>query len=147
QVVTNGAGVNSSNYNNPRYNELFEKMKLMENTPERMAIIREMLDILHTDTPWASSFHPHSYVLNNPWVYNSKPHGISKAVLKYLRIDPELRAEMQREINRPVVWPLIIVALILLVMALPGYLAYRRRLNHRIQVENATVDESKEGGR
>ena len=133
QVVTNGAGVNSSNFNNARYNELFEKMKLMENSPERMEIIREMIDILHHETPWASSFHPHGYVLNNAWVYNSKPHGISKSVLKYLRIDPEERSRMQAAWNDPVLWPLVLVALIILVTALPGYVAYRRRLNHRIR--------------
>jgi oligopeptide transport system substrate-binding protein len=132
QVVSNGAGVNSSNYDNPRYNELFEKMKLMENTPERMAIIREMLAILHDDVPWASSFHPHSYVLNNEWVSNSKPHGISKAVIKYLKIDPERRTELQAQWNSPVIWPLILVVALLFVVALPGYMAYRRRLQHRV---------------
>lgn len=133
QVVTQGAGVNSSNFDNARYNALFEEMKLMENSPERMEIIREMIDILHHEMPWASSFHPHSYVLNNAWVHNSKPHGISKSVLKYLRIDPEQRARMQAEWNSPVLWPLFMVVIIILVTALPGYLAYRRRLNHRIR--------------
>lgn len=131
-VSSNGAGVNSSNYNNPRYNKLFEEMKLMENTPERMAIIREMLALVHDDVPWASSFHPHSYVLNNEWVSNSKPHGISKAVIKYLKIDPERRTELQAQWNSPIVWPLIFVALLLLVFALPGYMAYHRRLQQRI---------------
>jgi hypothetical protein len=104
----------------------------MENTPERMAIIREMLAILHDDVPWASSFHPHSYVLNNEWVSNSKPHGISKAVIKYLKIDPERRTELQAQWNSPVIWPLILVAALLFVVALPGYMAYRRRLQHRV---------------
>ena len=132
QVVTQGAGVNSSNYDNPRYNELFREMKLMENSPERMAIIREMIDITQHDMPWASTFHPHSYVLNNAWVYNSKPHGISKAVLKYMRIDPEQRSAMQESSNRPVLWPLLLVTLLIIVLALPGYVGYRRRLNHRV---------------
>lgn len=132
QVVTEGAGVNSSNYNSAEYNALFEQMKLMENSPERMAIIREMLALLYRDVPWASGFHPHSYVLNNAWVYNSKPHGISKSVLKYLRIDPQQRLEQQAALNSPVVWPLMVVALLVVIMALPGYLAYRRRLNQRI---------------
>ncbi len=133
QVVTKGAGVNSSNYNNAEYNRLFEEMKLMENTPERMEIIRRMLDIIHEDTPWASAFHPHGYTLNNAWVYNSKPHGISKALLKYLRIDPQQRLDMQDQWNTPVTWPLLVVLFILIGFATPGYIAYRRRLQQRIR--------------
>jgi len=50
-VATNGAGVNSSNYNNPEFNRLFEEMKTMENTPKRLAIIKAMIKIAQEDAP------------------------------------------------------------------------------------------------
>jgi ABC-type transport system substrate-binding protein len=132
QVVSGGSGVNSTNYDNPEYNRLFEKMKLMEDSPERMAIIRRMIRIMQHDVPWASAWHPHSYVLNNQWVSNSKPHGISKSILKYLKIDPQLRGEKQHEWNQPILAPLWLVALLIAIFAFPGWIAYRRRQQHRI---------------
>ena len=36
-------GENASNYENPKFDALFEKMANMENSPERLKIIKEML--------------------------------------------------------------------------------------------------------
>jgi len=132
QVKTGGSGVNSANYDNPEYNRLFDKMQLMEDSPERLQIIRRMLDIVQRDTPWASSWHPHSYVLNNQWVRNTKPHGISKSVLKYYAVDPDLRQQKQQQWNQPVLWPLVLVLVLVLIIVVPGVLAWRRRQQQRI---------------
>ncbi len=132
QVVTGGAGVNSSNYHNPEYDRLFEQMKLMPDSPERLAIIKRMIAIYQHDAPWASGLHLHSYVLDNPWVKNTKPHGISAATLKYRKIDTDMRAELREQRNQPVLWPLILVALVILVLMIPGYRAYRQRQNYRV---------------
>ena len=132
QVVSGGSGVNSTNYNNAEYNRLFESMKLMENSPERMEIIRRMLEIVQRDMPWASAWHPHSYVLNNHWVQNARAHGISKSILKYLDVDEQARAQAQNQWNQPVLWPLLLVALLLLVLAVPGVIAFRRRQQRRV---------------
>lgn len=130
--VDSTSGVNASNYKNAEYDALFERMRLMENSDERLAIIRDMLVLLQHDMPWGSSFHAHSYVLNNSWVSNSKPHGIANNILKYLNIDPELRQQQQRQRNQPVLWPLLWVALALSLLVLPGYLAYQRRQQRRV---------------
>ncbi|MDP2504811.1 ABC transporter substrate-binding protein [Oceanobacter sp. 3_MG-2023] len=132
QVVTGGAGVNSSNYANADYDRLFEAMKLMPDSPERMTIIKQMLAIYHHDAPWASGWHPHSYVLNNPWVKNTKAHGISKAVLKYYGIDNVERQQARAERNRPVWWPLMLVAALVVLLMIPGYRAYQRRQQARV---------------
>lgn len=132
QVANGGSGVNSANYQNQQYDRLFNQMQLMEDSPERLTIIKKMLAILHKDTPWASSWHPHAYMLNNPWVGNSKPHGISKATLKYLKIDPKLRHELQQQWNQPVLWPLVLTAVLLLGFLVPGFLAYRRRVTKTV---------------
>lgn len=133
QVKSGGSGVNSSNYNNPEYNRLFDRMQLMEDSPERYEIIRRMLALLQRDVPWASAWHPHSYVLNNQWVRNTKAHGISKSVLKYFAVDPQQRQQMQQQWNQPVLWPLLLVLALTALVTVPGLLAWRRRQQQRIQ--------------
>lgn len=129
-VATGGSGVNSANYNNPEYNRLFRKMQLMENSVERFEIIQRMVEIFQHDAPWAAMWHPYSYILNNQWVSNTKPHGISPAVLKYYNIDPQVRQQKQQQWNKPVIWPFIVVLLLLLLVILPGVWAWRR---HQLQ--------------
>lgn len=136
QVASGGTGVNSANYKNAEYDRLFAKMQLMEDSPERMAIIRRMLAIVQYDAPWLSMWHPHSYVLNNAWVRNTKAHGIDKAVLKYFDVDVEQRAVLQRQWNQPVVWPLLAGMAVLLLIAVPSWRAYRRRQHQRIHTQS-----------
>jgi oligopeptide transport system substrate-binding protein len=40
-------------------------MKNMDNTPERLQIIRQMNRILHHDAPWVFGLHPKSYTLGS----------------------------------------------------------------------------------
>ena len=127
-----GSGVNSTNYNNQRFNELFNQMKVMSNSPKRLQIIEEMLEIYRKDRPWASSFHPTTFILNNAWVKNFKPHGISQVTLKYQDIDTELRENRRDEWNKPVVWPLWLFASLCFLVVLPGYLAHRRRQTQKV---------------
>jgi len=127
RVGSGGSGVNSSNYDNPQYNRLFNQMKTMPDSPERLAVIKEMIDIFHRDLPWASGFHPQSFVLNNQWMNNYKPHGISQATLKFQNLDPQLRQQKRQQWNQPVLWPLGLVLIVVLLVTIPGVLAYRRR--------------------
>jgi len=131
RVNSGGSGVNSSNYDNPEYNRLFNKMKTMEDSPERLEIIEEMLDIFHRDLPWASGFHPQTFALSNSWMQNYKPHGISQVTLKFQNLDTALREEKRQEWNQPVLWPIGLMILIIFAVALPGYKAYLRRQTRR----------------
>ncbi len=132
RVGSGGSGANSSNYDNPSYNELFNKMKVMPDSPERLAIIERMLEIYRFDAPWASSFHPVTFTLSNEWVRNYKPHGMSQVTLKYQDIDTKLRESKQRVWNKPEVWPLALFLVLFLLILMPGYRAYRRRQRRRI---------------
>tara|TARA_Y100001934_G_C11865527_1_gene546198 strand:- start:34 stop:636 length:603 start_codon:yes stop_codon:yes gene_type:complete len=133
RVGSGGSGANSSNYDNPSYNELFNKMKVMPDSPERLAIIERMLEIYRYDAPWASSFHPVTFTLSNEWVRNYKPHGMSQVTLKYQDIDTKLRESKQRVWNKPEVWPLALFLVLFLLILIPGYRAYRRRQRRRIR--------------
>jgi len=98
-------GENAANYANPRFDELFVKMENMENSPERSAIIAEMLEILHADAPWIWGFYPTGFGLYHDWFRNVKPMPYSYNTRKYHRIDVELRNRRLKEWNVPVTWP------------------------------------------
>ena len=120
-------GENSSNYENPEYDALFQKMKNMPNSPERERIIERMVEILRRDAPWIWGFYPKDYTLFHGWLSNIKPNTMARNNLKYLRLDAAKRAALRREWNRPRLWPLGLVALLLVATAIPAVIGYRRR--------------------
>lgn len=120
-------GENAANYANPEYDRLFERMRAMANGTERQAIVDRMLTILRHDNPWIWGFHPKDYTLRHAWLTNRKPTKVGNNTLKYQRVDAQLRERLRHEWNRPVVWPLILVAALLIVIVLPAFLSHRRR--------------------
>ncbi len=120
-------GENASNYSNPEFDRLFERMKHMPNGTERQAIIDRMIALLRHDAPWVWSFFPKDYTLHHGWVHNRKPNQIANNSLKYQRLEPALRVQQRRAWNAPVLWPLALVAIVLGLGAWPAVSAYRRR--------------------
>ena len=120
-------GENAANYSNPEYDRLFEKMRAMENGPERQAIIDRMLAILREDSPWIWGFHPKDYTLRHSWLTNRKPTKVGNNTLKYQRVDAAARERLRREWNRPVLWPLALVTVLAGLVAWPAIAAHRRR--------------------
>jgi hypothetical protein len=86
-----------------------------------------MVHLFREDAVWLFAYFPKDIYLNNRWVHNTKRHGISKATLKYIRIDQPLRDELRIEWNQPVTWPLVAGAAAVIGLVLPGVTAYRRR--------------------
>ncbi|MGH8751911.1 MAG: ABC transporter substrate-binding protein [Burkholderiales bacterium] len=120
-------GENAANYDNPEYNELFERMKNMENGPERQAIIDKMVAIARNDAPWLWGFHPKDFSLLHGWMHNVKPNQMARNHLKYERIDTALRQQQRREWNRPMLWPVLLILALVAVSAIPALRAYRRK--------------------
>jgi ABC-type transport system substrate-binding protein len=120
-------GENAANYSNPQFDALFEKMKNMPNSPERQKIIDRMVDIARADAPWIWGVHPKKYSLRHSWIANDKPNTMARNNMKYLRIDPQKRAELRAAWNRPVLWPLGIIVAVLVIFSLPAVVSYRRR--------------------
>lgn len=121
------SGENAANYDNPEFNRLFERMKNMDNGPQRQAIIDAMLEIARRDAPWVWGLHPKQFTLYHGWLRNAKPNLMANNTLKYLRIDPDLRAERRSEWNRPVLWPLGLFVVALGAVLVPAMLIYRRQ--------------------
>ena len=120
-------GANAANYDSPTYNRLFEEMKNMENSPERLARIREMNRLIQRDAPWVFTFHPVSFGLSHQWVKNSKPNSLGGGTLKYLRVDANRRAENRQAWNRPVVWPLWMCLGVFILGTIPAVITIWKR--------------------
>jgi hypothetical protein len=99
----------------------------MDNSPERQAIIDDMMVIAREDAPWLWGFHPKQFSLYHAWYKNSKPNLMANNALKYKRIDASLRARLQSEWNKPVLWPFGLMLLALAAIILPAFIGYRNR--------------------
>ncbi|MFH1023095.1 MAG: ABC transporter substrate-binding protein [Planctomycetota bacterium] len=120
-------GENVANYDSPDFNALFKKVECMTNGPERMALIRQMVWIVRRDSPWVWGFHPMTYVLSHEWYKNVKSNAMSHNSLKFKRVDAALRERRRMEWNRPVWWPVALVAGILILGSIPAAIVVRRR--------------------
>ncbi|MDH3636960.1 MAG: ABC transporter substrate-binding protein [Gammaproteobacteria bacterium] len=125
KVETNGE--NASNYQNPDFDRLFERMKNMENGPERQKIIDQMMEIVRRDVPWVWGFHPKTFALFHSWYHNVKPNLMANNTLKYKRIVPELRDKRRVDWNQPVLWPVGVVGGVLMISIIPAIVSFRRR--------------------
>ncbi len=126
-----GGGENAANYANPEFDRRFERMKNLDDGPERQALIDEMIAIARRDGPWVWGYHPKAFSLHHGWLSNLKPNDMANNTLKYRRLDPERRQRLREEWNQPVIWPLWLGAGILVLAVLPAILGYRRRERRR----------------
>ena len=120
-------GENAANYVNPEYDALFEKMKNMDNGPQRQRIIDRMVEIARRDAPWIWGIHPKDYSLRHAWLANDKPNNMARNSIKYLKLDVEQRAAMRQQWNQPVIWPSVLILLGLIASAVPAFVSYRKR--------------------
>jgi len=125
--VMKDGGPNATNYENEEYDELFEKMEGLGDTPERLAVIRKMVRIVQRDAPWVFEYHPESYGLFHRWLDNVYPHPIASNRYKYLRIDVPGREAYRREHNRPRSWPVAILGAVLVIFTIPAVFIARRQ--------------------
>jgi oligopeptide transport system substrate-binding protein len=126
-------GVNHADYNNPAYDRLFERMRSLDDTPERVALIRRMRDIAVEDCPWLFLQHDQDLILAYDWVRNSKPHPVANDSAKYLRVDGPRRSRLQAAWNRPNYWPVLGLAVFLVAGSLPAAAVVRRRARRRVR--------------
>lgn len=120
-------GSNAANYSNALYDTLFAQVQTMENSPQRQALIDQMVAQLRHDAPWIWGFHPKDYSLQHAWLMNRKPGKVGNNTLKYQRIDASLREAKRAEWNRPIRWPLLFLALGSAAVFGLIFRAYRRR--------------------
>jgi oligopeptide transport system substrate-binding protein len=84
-------GPNYSNFDNKRYNELFEKSRFMKNGPERYKLFAEMSAILKEEAPIVLRWTPLAFGMYQKWVKNLKRNMMIDAPYKFIGINPESR--------------------------------------------------------
>ncbi len=128
-------GENAANYDNPEFNKLFEKMKNMDNGSDRQKLIDQMVAIVRYEAPWIWGFHPKKFVLYHSWYLNAKLNLMAQNSLKYKKLDPGKRLAKRRAWNKPVLWPVWLMLLVLILIIIPAVIAYmkkeRRSMNMR----------------
>lgn len=104
-------GENAANYENPAFDQAFREMRLLEDGPQKAALIDRMVEILQQDAPILFGYFPPAAAAYQSWVENAKPSGLVQNALQYYDVDADLRLAKIREWNRPVLWPLAVIAL------------------------------------
>jgi len=127
QGKVNYQGENASNYSNKEYDKLFNKMRYMKDSPERLEIIKKMINILQKDSPWIWGFYPMSYSLSQGWNGPYNILAMGNNTIKYKWLDPEKRFKLRKEWNQPKIYPFIYLILFILVLLLPVIISYFRK--------------------
>ncbi len=124
-------GENAANFRHAEFDSLFVRMKDMADGPERLRLLERMVTILREESPWLFGFFPKAYSLHHGWYRNANPHLMANNTLKYRAVDGAARARAQQAWNRPVLWPLGVLALALLLSLVPALRGYRARERER----------------
>jgi ABC-type transport system substrate-binding protein len=127
KALTNGNGENGANYQSPAFDKSFEKMKFLDDGPEKQQLIDAMITTVQQDAVWSFGYFPTSAAAYQQWIYNGKPTQIVRNHISYLRLDPQLRSQKIAEWNRPIWWPIPLIVLLLIGVIVPAWFAYRRR--------------------
>ena len=120
-------GDNYSNYDNPEYDALYRQLQALDDGPAKQAVIDKMVAIVQNDAPWCFGYFPWGGLAFQSWVTNGKPSILIRDMAKYYRVDPELRARKQAEWNRPIVWPLAVLALLALALVWAARRSFKAR--------------------
>ena len=95
-------GPNSASYANPEYDKLFDQVRVMNDGPERQALIEKMRAIAVEDCPWIPIYHSLAMGLSYDWLKNTMSHPIANDMAQYRRVDFKTRAAKQAEWNHPI---------------------------------------------
>lgn len=120
-------GENTANYANPEYDRLYAKMKLLDDGPEKQQVVDQLVKLAQQDAPWSFGYFPYSSAAVQHWVYNSKPAILIRDSGRYLRVDAKERVERLAAWNRPVWWPLLLIAAVALALLAIAVRTFRRR--------------------
>lgn len=79
-------GPNSSQYSNPKYDALYERLREMEDGPEKQDLMAQMEKIVNADLPWVMQYYSRNYILYHDYLENFRYSDIIYGNIKYLKI-------------------------------------------------------------
>ena len=125
---------NVSGYSNPDYDKLYEQMRGMDDSPERLAIVKRMRNIANEDCPLAYYQHDAGLAIRQHWIHNYDPNPLAYDSPQYIRIDGAERAAMQAQWNRPIYWPIFAFVALIAALSVPAGRVVNGRKNRRIRI-------------
>ncbi len=120
-------GENTSNYDNPDYDRMYSKLKLLDDGPQKQMLIDQMVKAVQQDAPWTFGFFPYSSAAVQSWVHNSKSAILVRDQGRYLRLDVAERVKRQKEWNDQVWWPMLLLCAALAAVVVVALRSFRRR--------------------
>lgn len=126
-------GENSSNYANADADRLFEDIAALPDGTLRQEKIDSFLQIVRQEGPWVWGFNPIVFTLSQSWMMPNKPNAMANNRLKYLSLDSALREKLRKQWNRPIVWPIALLLILLSALIVPLAVTYWTR-EHRPNV-------------
>jgi len=120
-------GENAANYANPEFDKMFQQMKNMANTPQRLALIEKMVELARYDAPWVWGINPKTFVLSQQWKLPTKPSTMGHNGLKYVDINVKHRNQLQKQWNQAILWPIYLLFGLVFISLVPVFIAYRRK--------------------
>jgi oligopeptide transport system substrate-binding protein len=81
-------GPNSSMYENPEFDKLFNRLKEMDDNAEKYSLMQKMEEMVNKDLPWVMQYYSRNYILYHKHVENFRYSDIIYNNIKYLRLNP-----------------------------------------------------------
>ena len=82
-------GANYTLFSHAEFDRLYERVKVMPDSPERTELYRQMVHILWVYAPWRVNALKQGNVLIHPWVLGYRKHPFAHEPYRYLDIDLE----------------------------------------------------------
>jgi ABC-type transport system substrate-binding protein len=86
-------GSNHYNYKNAEFDALYQKARVMKESPERTAMYEKMRDMVLEDVPYCGSMARTRFYAINPWMKNYKPSEDFFNWTKYIDVDDSKRKQ------------------------------------------------------
>lgn len=80
-------GPNTSNYSNTKFDKLFQKLRLMEDSEEKHKLMIEMEKMVNADLPWVMQYYSRNYILYHSYLKNFRYSDIIYNSIKYLKVE------------------------------------------------------------
>ena len=90
-------GANGSNYNNKQFDQLYERARLLQDSPERTRLYEQMYRMAADEVPLIYGSHRQKYTLTQGWLTSFKYMEFDHGVEQYYGIDLKKKQELLKQ--------------------------------------------------
>ena len=92
----NTGGANRAGFSDRKFDEAFEKILPMGDSPERTELYRQMARYVVEQAPWIFESQPISYQLKHAWLENYYPHDFACGRWKFWSVNQPLKKSLRK---------------------------------------------------